>query len=71
MSQVDCILGIAGLAIEFVKAGKSIEVWAKLSKRPNCIHCQHPHVHVKATRYRHLKHSRMGNRLVVLHGFVA
>ena len=34
MSQVDCILGIAGLAIESVKAGKSIEVWAKSNKRP-------------------------------------
>jgi transposase len=67
MSQVDCILGIAGLAIESVKSGKSIEVWAKPSFRPSCIHCQHPHVHIKATRYRHLKHSRMGNRLVVLH----
>lgn len=67
MSQMDCILGIPGLKIESVKSGKSIEVWAKPSARPSCIYCHHPRVHIKATRYRHLKHSRMGNRLVILH----
>lgn len=67
MSQIDCILGIPELTIESVKVSELIEVWAKPRFRPRCIYCQHERVHIKATRYRHLKHTRMGNRLMVLH----
>ncbi|HLU15901.1 MAG TPA: transposase family protein, partial [Burkholderiaceae bacterium] len=53
--------------IQRVERHKDIHVWARPSTRPACIHCQHKRVRIKATYRRTLKHTRQGNRIMVLH----
>lgn len=67
MSPIDSILGIPGLVVQAVKRTKDIHVWARPRKRPACLHCAGNQVRIKATHQRTLKHTRQGNKLVVLH----
>ena len=67
MSPYESILGLSGLWIQRVERHKDIHVWARPSTRPACIHCQHKGVRIKATHRRTLKHTRQGNRIMVLH----
>src|SRR5690606_23640099 len=64
---IDSILGIPGLVVQEVKRAKDIHVWAGPRKRPACVHCASNRVRVKATYQRTLKHTRQGNKLVMLH----
>ena len=67
MSPFESILGLPGLAIQRVERHKDIHIWARPAQRPACIHCQHEGVRIKATHRRTLKHTRQGNRIMVLH----
>lgn len=67
MSHAGNILGISDLEIERVDRDKGIEVYARPTKRPPCIYCQHDGVRIKATYQRTLKHTRMGNQVMTLH----
>src|SRR5690606_30759424 len=66
MSPIDSILGIPGLVVQAVKRTKDIHVWAVPRQRPACVHCAGNQVRIKATHQRTLKHTRQGNKLVVL-----
>lgn len=67
MSHLGVILGISDLEVERVERDRGIAVYARPTKRPSCIYCQHKGVKIKATYQRTLKHSRQGNRLLTLH----
>src|SRR5690606_26970480 len=67
MSPFESILGLPGLAIQRVERHKDIHIWARPAQRPACIHCQHEGVRIKATHRRTPKHTRQGNRIMVLH----
>lgn len=67
MSLASRIVGIAGLKVERVDWNKGIDVWAKPNRRPSCLHCGSDRLRIKATYMRTLKHSRQGNRVVILH----
>lgn len=67
MSHTGNIIGISDLEVERVDRNDSIVVYARPTKRPRCIHCQHPGVKIKATNQRTLKHTRQGNQLMTLH----
>ena len=67
MSPVDSILGFGGLAIERVQRREDIHVWAKPKHRPACVYCNETAVRIKATYLRTVKHTRVGDRLMVLH----
>lgn len=67
MSPVDSILGFGGLAIERVQRRGDIHVWARPKQRAACVYCHDARVRIKATHLRTLKHSRVGDRLMVLH----
>jgi len=67
MSHAGTILGISELEVERVDRGDEIKVYARPTKRPRCIHCDHDGVKIKATYQRTLKHSRQGNQLLILH----
>ena len=67
MSHARLIIGIPGLDIERVNRQHDIEVWAKPSFRPNCKHCHHDSLTIKATHQRTIKHTRQGNQVMTLH----
>ena len=67
MSPIDSILGIQGLVVHAVRRSEQIHVWAKPDKRATCPRCAGDRVRIKATHHRTLKHTRQGNRLMVLH----
>ena len=67
MSHLGRIIGITDLEVERVDREKGIEVYAKPTKRPACIHCQNERVVIKATNRRTLKHTRQGNQVMTLH----
>lgn len=67
MSHLGRIIGITDLEVERVDREKGIEVYAKPTKRPACIHCQSDQVVIKATNKRTLKHTRQGNQVMTLH----
>ncbi len=67
MSLASRILGIPGLEVERVDWNTKIDVWAKPNKRPSCLYCGCRHLRIKATEKRTVKHSRQGNRVVMLH----
>ncbi len=58
MSHASVILGITELEVERVDRDQGVEVYAKPTQRPACIHRQHPKVTIKATRQPTLKHTR-------------
>ena len=67
MSLASRILGIPGLEVERVDWNTRIDVWAKPNKRPNCLYCGSSQLRIKASQKRTVKHSRQGNRVVMLH----
>jgi len=67
MSFIDSILGLQGLVLDRVDRGQVIQVWARPKYRPLCVYCGQGPVRIKATHSRTLKHTRQGNRLMVLH----
>lgn len=67
MSRAGVILGITDLEVERVERDRGIKVYARPTKRPACIHCQHAGVKIKATHRRTLKHTRQGNQVMTLH----
>ena len=67
MSHAGNILGISDLEVERVERDQSIRIYARPTRRPSCIHCEHDGVKIKATRQRVLKHTRQGNQLMTLH----
>ena len=52
MSLAGTIIDIPELQIERIDQQKSLEVWASPTQRPLCKHCQHEHLHIKATHRR-------------------
>ena len=67
MSHAGNILGISELKIERSHTDKGIEVWAKPSTRPCCLHCEAKQLVIKATHRRTIKHTRLGNQVMTLH----
>jgi transposase len=67
MSHASNILGLSDLEVERVDRHDSIEVYARPTKRPPCIHCHFHGVTIKATYERTLKHTRQGNQVLILH----
>ncbi len=65
--HTDEIIGIPGLEIERVERHQGIDVWAKPSVRPDCVHCQSTRLVIKATHSRAIKHTRQGNQVTTLH----
>lgn len=67
MSHAGNIIGISDLEVERVDRDESIKIYARPTKRPSCIHCEHDEVKIKATNQRTLKHTRQGNLIMTLH----
>ena len=67
MSHAGNILGLSDLEVERVDRNDRIEVYARPTKRPCCIHCQYNDLKIKATYQRSLKHTRQGNQVMTLH----
>lgn len=67
MSHAGTIIGIPGIRIERIYRHECIEVWARPSHRPNCVHCDEQNIRIKATHQRTVKHTRLGNRVMTLH----
>ena len=67
MSHAERIIGLPGLKVERVRRKQGIEVWAKPLQRPDCYHCGHNKLTIKATYERVVKHTRQGNQVMVLH----
>ncbi len=67
MSHLGNIIGISDLEVERVNRDRGIEVYARPTKRPACIHCQSKRIVIKATNQRTLKHTRQGNQVMTLH----
>ncbi|MEM8493396.1 MAG: ISL3 family transposase [Pseudomonadota bacterium] len=67
MSHAGNILGLSDLEVERVDRNDRIEVYARPTKRPCCIHCQYKDLKIKATYQRSLKHTRQGNQVMTLH----
>jgi len=58
---------LTGVVVERVQHQRDIHVWARPGQRPPCLHCRHKTVRIKATYQRTLKHTRQGNRLMIVH----
>lgn len=67
MSPFDFILGLPGVEVIRAERGSTLQVWAQPTRRPSCMYCQSAPVRIKATEVRTLKHTRQGNRLMLLH----
>ena len=67
MSHAGTIIGISDLEVERVDRNDHVEVYARPTKRPVCIHCGSAGLKIKATNQRTLKHTRQGNQLITLH----
>lgn len=66
MPSVNFIIGLPGVEIENVRLGAAIEVAARFINRPDCAHCGAKKSRIKSSFTRTLKHTRQGNRLMVL-----
>ena len=66
MPSLDCIIGLPGVELESADVSDCLVVHAKTSLRPACLHCSGTRTRIKASFTRKLKHTRQGNRLVVL-----
>nr|WP_202947727.1 ISL3 family transposase [Advenella kashmirensis] len=67
MSPADAILGLTGVVVQRVQHQRDIHVWARPGQRPPCLYCRQGPVRIKATYQRTLKHTRLGNRLMIVH----
>jgi transposase len=66
MPSLDCIIGIAGIELENVVRKNNIYVHARVGFRPCCAHCGHFRCRIKSTFIRTLKHSKQGQRLIIV-----
>jgi transposase len=66
MPSLDCIIGLPDLELEDAVAFDTIEVRARTSIRPPCMRCGGSRTRIKASFTRRLKHTRQGNRLMIL-----
>lgn len=66
MPSLDIIIGLPGIEIESATGEDFIVIRAKTSFRPACIHCGASRSRIKASFNRQLKHTRQGNRLMLL-----
>ncbi len=67
MPSLDCIIGLPGIELESALAEREIDVFARTSLRPPCVHCGASRSRIKSSFVRRLKHTRQGNRLMLLH----
>lgn len=67
MPSLDCIIGLPDLELEHALSIDAIEVYARTSVRPPCMRCGGNRTRIKASFNRRLKHTRQGNRLMILH----
>ncbi len=67
MPSLDCIIGLPGIELESAVGERGIEVYARTSLRPPCVHCGGARTRIKASFNRRLKHTRQGSRLMHLH----
>lgn len=58
------IIDLPDLKIEKITSDRNIEVTARIRKKPQCVNCGFKRIRIKSTFYRHLKHSRQGNRFI-------
>lgn len=65
--SLDSIIGLAGIKLESATGEGLIEVKAHACFRPLCIHCGNSRCRIKSSFIRTLKHTRQGNRLMMLH----
>ncbi len=66
MPSLESIIGLPGFELEKVRTTKTIEVGAKCRLRPRCMHRGHVKYRIKSSFVRSLKHTRQGNRLMIL-----
>ncbi len=66
MSHVGVILGISDLEVQRVDRHRSIEVYAKPTRRQACIHCGYDRLRIKETCQRRVKHTKQGPRVLFL-----
>lgn len=66
MPSLDSIIGLSGIELESACGEDLIEISAKACFRPACIRCGFFRCRIKASFVRVLKHTRQGNRLMVL-----
>lgn len=67
MPSLDSIIGLPAIELLKCVTDKFIEVWCRVRFRPCCTHCGRFRNRIKDTFVRTLKHTRQGERLVVLH----
>lgn len=67
MPHAGNILGISDFEVERVDRDRGIEIYARPTQRPLCLHCQHNGVKIKATYQPTLKNTRQGNQVLTLH----
>ena len=60
MPSLNSIIGLPGIELENASGNEKIEVWAYVSFRPPCIHCESPQVRIKSSFNRKLNHTRQG-----------
>lgn len=66
MPSLNDIIGLPGVEIESVSSDGSIVVEARFVGRTACSHCEAKRYRIKSTFTRKLKHTRQGNRLMVV-----
>jgi transposase len=66
MPSLDCIIGLPGIELESAVAESCVLVQAKTTIRPPCVHCGGQRSRIKSSFDRRLKHTRQGNRLIIL-----
>jgi transposase len=66
MPSIDSIIGLPGVQIEEVETSSSIVVYAKTTLKPPCIYCGGKRSRIKSSFRRELKHTRQGNRVMIL-----
>ena len=64
--SLDCIIGLPGVELERAVDDNGFRVFARCSVRPPCVHCGSKRSRIKASFDRELKHTRQGNRLMLL-----
>lgn len=64
--SLNCIIGLPGVELERAVEEDGIKIFVSCSLRPPCAHCGATRSRIKTSFDRKLKHTRQGNRLIVL-----
>lgn len=64
--SLDCIIGLPGVELERAVEEDGFKVFATCSLRPPCVHCGASRCRIKSSFDRELKHTRQGNRLMLI-----